>query len=162
MKFHQVAVAAGLAIAALSAGAQTSTFVNNGGVHEAYEYASDTFALPVTSVLDKFTFTLASLTTLDAQAVKLGGAPVTGVVSLYKDSTVDTLLGSFTFATGSGKFASLAAGDYFYTVSASGSKGGGFLLGSYATAPVPEPESYALMLAGLALVGAKVGRRKAA
>lgn len=47
------------------------------------------------------------------------------------------------------------------------STGGGDVTGTayfnyiYDAAPVPEPESYAMMLAGLGLIGAMVGRRKA-
>ena len=160
MKLKQLVFAASLALVAASASAQTSTFVNNGGVHEAFEYASDTFQLPVTSILDKFTFMLASTTSLFAQSANLGAAPVSGEVSLYKDSAVDTLVGSFTFASASKTFTSLSAGDYFYLVSASGSKGGGFLLGSYIVAVVAEPETYALMLAGLGAIGLMMRHRK--
>jgi hypothetical protein len=162
MKLNHLAIAAGLAVAALSANAQTSTFVNNGGVHEAYEYASDTFQLPVASLLDKFTFSLAAESSLKASVVALGGTGITGTVSLYQDAATDTLVNSFSLGAGSWTFASLAAGDYYYTVNVSATSGGGFVLGSNLGAPitpVPEPETYALLLAGLGAIGFLVRRR---
>lgn len=67
-------------------------------------------------------------------------------------------------------FGSLAAGNYTLAVAGQVSRDGGFTnapvfyTGSMATvaAAVPEPETYAMMLAGLFGVGAVVRRRKAA
>ena len=54
----------------------------------------------------------------------------------------------------------LASGGYYFQLSgiAEGIQGGEYLFTAH-TAPVPEPESYALVLAGLGLVG-YVGRRR--
>lgn len=56
----------------------------------------------------------------------------------------------------------LASGAYYFQVSglASGTEGGKYLFAA-STAPVPEPETYAMMLAGLGLLGF-VGRRRMA
>ena len=159
MKLKHIALAVAALVVGASASAQTSTFVNNGGVHESAEYGSDTFQLPVTTILDKFTFTLATAAGLESDVVSLGRPKVTGTVSLYADKLVDTLVGSYTFSTGSYSFGALAAGDYYYKVSATGSNGGGFTFGSYIV-PVPEPETVALMLAGLGLLGFVSRRRR--
>jgi len=55
----------------------------------------------------------------------------------------------------------LAAGDYYFKLAgvASGTSGGIYGFGSVIT-PVPEPESYAMFLAGLGLIGAIARRRK--
>ncbi|PLX73356.1 MAG: hypothetical protein C0607_13760 [Azoarcus sp.] len=65
-------------------------------------------------------------------------------------STADTLYGSGTFA----------AGDYYFEVSgtATGPNGGLYAF-SVTTQPVPEPGTYAMMLAGLGLIGAVARRR---
>lgn len=159
MKLKQIALAAAALVVGISASAQTSTFVNNGGVHEAAEYGSDTFQLPVTSILDKFTFSLASAVGLESDVVFLGRPPISGTISLYADKAVDTLVGSYAFSTGSYSFGALTAGDYYYTVAATGSGGGGFTFGSYIV-PVPEPETVAMMLAGLGLLGFVSRRRR--
>ncbi|GAA5785944.1 hypothetical protein GCM10007860_17890 [Chitiniphilus shinanonensis] len=82
---------------------------------------------------------------------------------VYNDANVDTLLGTQAFDGTTGNltrnFANLASGDYYYKVSGfvAGSLGGQYALAS-AVAPVPEPETYALM--GLGLVGLIAARRK--
>jgi len=59
---------------------------------------------------------------------------------------------------------SLSAGDYFIKVTGIGAGTGG--IGAYAVASqvaaVPEPESYAMFLAGLGIIGAIARRRKVA
>ncbi len=160
MAFRLLALAATAVLAAPLAMAQTSTFVNNGGVHESAEYASDSFQAPVTSIFDKFTFSLASnITGLESDVTFVGRPPISGTVSLYKDAVIDTLVGSYAFSVGSGAFGALAAGDYYYTVAASGSNGGAFALGSYIT-PVPEAETAAMMLGGLGAIGLMLRRRQ--
>jgi len=75
----------------------------------------------------------------------------------------DVSMGSFEFDSTAvnSSFSSLLAGDYYYQVTGAvmGNKGGGYQLFSEVT-PVPEPETYAMLLAGLGLVGFMVRRRK--
>ena len=160
MKIKQVAFAAVMAIAGASAFAQTSTFVDNGGVHEAEEFGSNSFQLPITSVSDKYTFSLASaVASIESDVASVGRPALSGTVTLWSDKAVDTSIGSYSFSAGSGSFGALSAGDYFYTVDANGTRGGGYSLGSFITA-VPEPETYALLLAGLGVMGFVVRRRQ--
>ncbi|HRD34525.1 MAG TPA: FxDxF family PEP-CTERM protein [Rhodocyclaceae bacterium] len=55
----------------------------------------------------------------------------------------------------------LAVGNYYFTVTGTGTGIGGAGAYAYAvgTAPIPEPEAYAMMLAGLGIVGAMARRR---
>ncbi|MCE7913847.1 MAG: PEP-CTERM sorting domain-containing protein [Nitrosomonas sp. PRO4] len=92
-----------------------------------------------------------------------------GKVELFKsngdnDFTNDTSIGSFAFdstATG-GIFNALTSGDYYYQVTGSvvGNYGGGYQMFSNVS-PVPEPETYAMLLAGLGLIGFSLRRRQA-
>ncbi len=90
-----------------------------------------------------------------------------GLVSLYADGTAsDTFIGSFPFtgATGvsSHEFGPVADGNYFYRITgvANGTSGGLYNVTSTVTTPVPEPETYALMLAGLGVIGFVARRRR--
>ena len=64
-------------------------------------------------------------------------------------------------AQGQGQYP--AVGDYFYTVKgvADGNSGGKYQIGVFTT-PVPEPETYAMLLAGLGLMGTIARRRSKA
>jgi len=160
MNLTHAAHAAVLALVATTATAQTSTFVNNGGVHEAQEYGSNSFQLPLTSVLDKYTFALgAAVGALESDVAFVGRPVLTGTVTLWSDAAVDTVVGAYDFSAGTHSFGALLAGDYFYTVEATGAAGGGYTLGSYIV-PVPEPGTYALLLAGLGVVAFVARRRK--
>lgn len=89
-----------------------------------------------------------------------------GSVSLFREAgETDTLVGSYTFdgTTGSSwhTMSGLTAGSYYYQITgnATGSLGGFYSITSTVT-PVPEPETYAMLLAGLGVVGSLYRRRK--
>jgi hypothetical protein len=87
-------------------------------------------------------------------------------VSLFREAgATDTLIGNYTFDGTTGStwhtMANLTAGDYYYKITgnATGSLGGFYSITSTVT-PVPEPETYAMLLAGLGVVGSLYRRRK--
>jgi hypothetical protein len=96
-----------------------------------------------------------------------------GVTSGSFDQTFDTLLTATynpAFVTANGGtaagaeaalFAGLNAGMSYLNIHTTGSPGGE-IRGFLAVAPIPEPETYALMIAGLALLRTVVRRRKQA
>ena len=163
MKIKLLAAAA-ISALALSANAATTDW----GVHADLELAaalvdpgafSDmiTFSIPGTSDISSTTVAnnLLSLLNIDG-----------GSVSLYREAgDADTLLGSYSFdgTTGSTWHTTmgLTAGSYYYQITgnATGSHGGFYSITSTVT-PVPEPETYAMLLAGLGVVGSLYRRRK--
>ena len=90
-----------------------------------------------------------------------------GLLRLWKSNgdtnyTNDTLLGSLAFdSTAVNTTFALPGGDYFYEVTGTinGVMGGSYLISSTVSA-VPEPETYAMLLAGLGLVGFSLRRRE--
>ncbi len=112
---------------------------------------------------DTYWFSIMDPGSISGLAVSFETAPFFGIANftaeLYSGTT---LLGSIVGPTAS-TFTSLAAGTYSLNVfgNPSGQFGGGyagFVAG--VTAPVPEPETYAMMLAGLAAVGFLARRRQ--
>ncbi|HET9644830.1 MAG TPA: FxDxF family PEP-CTERM protein [Burkholderiaceae bacterium] len=164
-------VAAAASAAAINAGAATTV---DWGVHDPLELAA--ILADPGAISDTINFSISSTpnlpNTITYTAVANNLTSVLGVsngmVELFRDNpgtTADSSLGSFSFdgTTGSTShsFLSLVPGaDYYYRITgtATGSHGGFYTLTSTVT-PVPEPESYALMLAGLA-VGASLYRRR--
>ena len=139
--------------------------------HDSAEFASFSSAIRHTFE-HEYLFNLSG--TVDALATAVSNDALTkfnidgGKVELFMSNgdinyTNDVSMGSFAFdstATNS-TFSSLLAGDYYYQVTGAvmGNKGGGYQLFSEVT-PVPEPETYAMLLVGLGLVGFMVRRRK--
>lgn len=82
----------------------------------------------------------------------------------FTSGTVGSLTGDLDTTNAGFSFKNVASGEY--VVKASGNVSGGqvantSLIGaSYTVTPVPEPESFAMMLAGLGLMGAIALRRK--
>jgi len=141
------------------------------GVHDALEVTAQHSATGAIS--DFFSFSLGTTTSLSATAVANNNPPANvlhltdGLVSLYRDvAGPDQLIGSFNFNGTTGDightFADLVSGSYYYLVtgSATGHAGAVYSLTS-AIAAVPEPETYALLLGGLAAIGMVARRRSA-
>jgi hypothetical protein len=123
-----------------------------------YTYA---FANVITFTLDGTFDVLAHAVTNDAGPLNIRDAMVT----LWRsngdeDYLNDVLVGGFDFDSSvvQQSFAGLGGGDYFYLIEGV-AEGGGSLLFSASLAAVPEPHTWALMLAGLGLVG-RLSRRR--
>ena len=156
MKLKHIAAAAILAVSG-SAFAASYDF----GAHDQLE-SSGLVGLSGGAFGDTYTFTLAAQSTVASAAQIFGGF---GSYSLFSGDALpgglaDTQLFSFNFGTAANSV-SLAAGSYFYVISGLTFGPGVYTLNSSAVAaPVPEPETYALMLAGLGIVGFMAARRK--
>ena len=101
---------------------------------------------------DGYSFSLASAGDLWGQTVATSGI-TSYAVTLY-DSTFSLIGSDSTPATFS--FTGLSAGSYFLTYVGVGTGSYG---GTLEVTAVPEPETYALMLAGLGMVGFMAARR---
>lgn len=165
MKFHSISAAVVLATAAMSASAVT---YNIGTLPLAPGVYSNTAVLPfsATPFTDRYDFVFPTGgATASGSAVSVN---VTGLfnigdikVSLFNSSNV--LVNAGTPGVSSSLFnVPLAGGaSYYYTVTgtALGAVGGAYSFIASA-APVPEPETYALMLAGVGVIGFMAARRR--
>lgn len=177
----QTLVAIALTGAFSAAQAQTTVPINTPGdlTFDLGANPSSEFAYTVThepaSFNDVFTFSLSSASDTITSAVSLvqpafgGGFDymiADGTFGLYSDADGDglggTLISSTTFGSSNTSLTAnnIAAGSYYWAISgnATGNLGGIYNFTTN-TAPVPEPETYALMLAGLGLLGF-VGKRR--
>jgi hypothetical protein len=154
------------AASALAFNAQADTF--NWGVHDTLEVGVN--ITPVGAFEDSYLFSFTepvSLfnTTVSNNLTKILGIE-DGMVTLYKEAgAVDVALGSFAFDDKSGAisyaFGAQGAGDYYYLVTGEGvGTRGGFYSVSSTVTPVPEPETYAMMLSGLGVIGFLALRRR--
>jgi hypothetical protein len=131
-------------------GEKAAAFPLNNGVPFADTY---TFTVGTDSIV---TSVVSANNNLPAYAIDLGayGLFTSGGVALFTES--------FSGATGSVQNSwSIAAGSYYYKVigTASGTDGGLYTITSNVAA-VPEPETYALLLGGLGVVGFVAARRR--
>lgn len=116
---------------------------------------------------DQYTFTATTASTLSAELLSFSGVARNGLditgFDLY--SGTGLLLSGTQLATGATDSWSLAgttlaAGDYYVQVSGTAmSRAAGKYYADVALAPVPEPETYAMMLGGLGLLGFTARRR---
>lgn len=120
---------------------------------------------------DFISFSIGALSNLSSTTVANN---LTTVLNISPGATVSLFsgaigsgseVGSYTFdgTTGSSwhTMTNLAAGNYYFEIkgTATGSMGGFYSI-TATTAPVPEPETYAMLLAGLGVVGSLYRRRK--
>jgi hypothetical protein len=112
--------------------------------------------LPISFTLTFPPFSTVNLYNITGLNVKLyGGAVGSGSLLFDLDSNP---LSSADYKAGSGLF---DVGNYYFAVSGTGAGalGGKYQFAVTAIAPVPEPESYALLLAGLGVMGTIALRR---
>lgn len=173
MNFAKSAVAAAvLGFGAVAA--QADTYTGNWADHAFAEVGG---RIVSGDFVDHFLFTLDPAATVTSTVVANNNLNIINIAggkySLWSDGgdgvggAADTQLGAFNFdGTTGNTFNSLvlAAGSYFYKIEGSVAPGAfaGFYTLTSTLAPVPEPTTYALLLAGLGAVGFVASRRKAA
>ena len=156
MKLKSIVVASVTALSALSSHAATTDW----GIHDLLESSLSMVGSGL--IFDKYTFTLPSASTV-ASSVSSVGNLVPATYSLWNADNTPTAFswnfgGSPTVHT-----VELAAGSYYYAVLAVAGGGAAYSINSAAAVTaVPEPETYALLLAGLGVVGFVAKRRKSA
>ena len=178
LKLHlKFAVAAIAALSSAGSFAVTTAW----GSHDVVEVASQVLAPGAFS--NTYTFSLGSTSSLLSTAVAANVAITVpyslnilhvlgGTYSLWStganhavgggdDSSIASWAFSGTTGSSTHTVSNMVAGNYFYVVSGSadGMAGGQYTLASTVTA-VPEPETYAMMLAGLGALGFLARRRR--
>lgn len=150
------------AVAAFTAlSSQASSW--NWGAHDALELGGNTVT---GAIFDTFSFSLGSSASVSSGVLSFGTI-VGGAYSLYStggDGLIgggdDVGIGAWTFSGAPATHTvSLGAGSYYYSVLGGASGTASYALAS-ATTPVPEPETYALLAAGLGIIGFVSSRRR--
>ena len=154
MKLKFIAAASLVALSATGAQALSiSTF--SGGDHGSFQTAIET---PIAGTFFKeYDFTLSGMNSLTAT---FASSNIVGSFGLFKAD--DTPL--YSWGVGGASFSTsstftLGAGSYYYAAIGKG-KPGSYTLTSTAVAAVPEPETYALLGAGLGIIGFVASRRR--
>ena len=166
-KLALVAALAAIGTAAHAATDKTYTAVNALTSANPTEVAVFTHVMEAGWFFDTFNFTIGGTGgDLSASAVSLDAGSAFGISGLtatlwnnwHPMGTVE--LGTLTGNNIVKSFGNLAAGQYHFDFSGliTGSTGGGFMT-TVTLAPVPEPETYAMFLAGLGILGVVARRR---
>jgi len=157
MKLKMIAAASAMALTALSSQAAS----NNWGAHDPFEVGGNTVS---GAVFDTFLFSLGTGSMLTSSVIANPGSFVGAAYTLYSTGadhviggTDDTLVGAWGFNTVN--TVTLGTGSYYYSV-LGGAVGSSTYAISSVAAPVPEPETYALLGAGLGVVGFLASRRR--
>ena len=161
---QRLAVAATLGLSA--AGAMATTYAIGPLPIAPSSYTQVATEGVLTSFTDKYTFTLAASETVYGAVSSVDLPPLFNVGALTLtlwNGTGSTLLAT---GTGSGEDSTIAnvllgPGSYFFSVAGTSSgSSGGFTAFVASATPVPEPGTYALMLAGVAVIGFVALRRR--
>ena len=158
MKLKTLVAASAVALTALSSQAASTSW----GAHDALELGSNTVT---GAIFDTFSFSLGSSASVTSGVLSFGTV-VGGAYSLYStggDGMIgggdDVGVGAWTF--GGTNTVALNAGSYYYSVLGGAVGSASYVIASAATtAPVPEPETYALLGAGLGVIGFLASRRR--
>lgn len=162
MKLKTIAAASVVALTTLSSYAADTDWGN----HDLLEVGVG--ATAGGAIFDTFSFMLGAQSSVASSVVSFGTV-VGGAYSLYsfgadnlKGTGDDVGIGAWTFnGTPAVHTVSLAAGNYYYSVLGGAPGGASYVISSAATtAPVPEPETYALLGAGLGVIGFLASRRR--
>lgn len=172
LKKTAVALALGLGMVAGVSAASYTSVIDYGAI-AVPSGLSDIITHGTGSFVDQLKFSVTTPTlsagwVADMQfgAPGFGTFDITGLsVQLYTEGgTLLNNLDSSPLSTADYKFGSgvFLPGNYYFTVSGvgAGSLGGQYTFYASTLAPVPEPEAYAMLLAGLGLIGGIVRRRK--
>jgi|SRR6218665_1367633 len=158
MKLKPLVLAAAVALTSLSSYAADTDWAAHGALEGSGLVFPTTTPFPL--FLDKYSFTLSATSLVTSSVASANITP--GVYSIFN---ADDTLTSFSWSFGGAPVnhtATLGAGSYYYAVFGQASSGAVYSLASTATAvPVPEPETYAMLLAGLGVVGFVARRRRA-
>ena len=155
MKLKQVTLGVALALSGLAANAAD---VNLGADPDTFQVMSVGSSV---KFWDTFSFSLTGESVVKATAVSFGGI-LTGSAWSIVDSMENLMAGTYSLTSIPASLASvtLAAGDYSVVVTGKAQATGGMYGVSVNVTPVPEPETYAMMLAGLAALGFLARRRQ--
>jgi hypothetical protein len=131
------------------------------GTHGAFEVGGNVVS---GAVFDTFSFSLGSDSTLTSSVIANPGSFVGAAYSLYSagldgvmGGTDDAFVGAWSFNTAN--TVTLDTGSYYYSVLGGATGSSAYAISSVA-APVPEPETYALLGAGLGIIGFVASRRR--
>ncbi|MCR5866336.1 MULTISPECIES: FxDxF family PEP-CTERM protein [Aquincola] len=152
----QSAVLAAVVLACAQANAASTTVFTTFG-DSITSGADHAFAVVAGSFVDTFSFTLTGESTIEAGLTAV--LPSSFSAGFFELSSFTSPGSIASGSIGSTFTANLAAGDYFYTVKGVGTPGSTYALKSVVAA-VPEPETYALFLAGLGAIGFMAARRR--
>jgi len=112
-------------------------------------------------IYDKFTFTLLEMSTVASSVTSLGNIAPASYGIFNADDTATPYSWNFGGAPTVNEV-TLSAGSYYYYVFGFAPSVAAYSINSAAVAtPVPEPETYAMLLAGLGVVGFVARRRRA-
>ena len=157
MKLKTIVAASAVALTALSSHAAST----NWGAHDSFEVGGNTVS---GAVFDTYWFSLGTNSMLTSSVIANPGSFLGAAYTLYSagaDQVIgggdDTLVGAWGLNTVNS--VTLGSGSYYYSVLGGATSASTYAISSVA-APVPEPESYALLGAGLGVVGFLASRRR--